>query len=45
MELTLALAAIAGHCRINHDRDDVTVDVGSTVHPGEPIRATFSGRE
>jgi len=45
MELTLALAAIAGHCRINHDRDDVTVDVGSTVHPGEPIRATLSVRE
>jgi hypothetical protein len=45
MELTLALATIAGHCQVTHDRDEVPVDVGSTVHPGEPIRATFSGRE
>jgi cytochrome P450 len=45
MELTLALATIARNCRITHDHDDVSIDVGSTVHPGETVRATFRRRE
>ncbi len=45
MELKLALATITGHCRISHGHDDVPVDVGSTVHPGDTIHAQFSGRD
>jgi len=45
MELKLALATIARRCRIEHDRDDVTIDVGSTVHPGDAIRATIRRRD
>jgi cytochrome P450 len=45
MELTLALATIARHCRIDHDHDDVPVDVGSTVHPGDTIQASLQRRD
>ena len=44
MELKLALATIARRCRITHDHDDVGIDVGSTVHPGETIRASIQRR-
>jgi cytochrome P450 len=43
MELKLALATIARNCRISHDHA-VPIDVGSTVHPGETIRATVRRR-
>ena len=45
MELTLALATIARQCRVAHDHDEVPVDVGSTVHPGETIRADVRRRQ
>jgi cytochrome P450 len=45
MELKLALATVARRCRVTHDHDDVAVDVGSTVAPGETVRATIERRE
>ena len=45
MELQLALATIARRCRVTHDHDDVGVDVGSTVTPGETVRATIERRD
>ncbi|MEF8908439.1 MAG: cytochrome P450 [Haloarculaceae archaeon] len=45
MELKLALATVARRCRVTHDHDDVSVDVGSTVAPGETVRATIERRE
>jgi cytochrome P450 len=45
MELTLALATVARRCRVTHDRDDVGIDVGSTVAPAEPVRATVECRD
>ncbi len=44
MELKLALATIARRCRVTHGHDDVTVDVGSTVAPGETVRADIQHR-
>ena len=45
MELKLALATVARRCRVTHDHDDVAVDVGSTVAPGETVRATIERRD
>jgi cytochrome P450 len=45
MELKLALATIARRCRIEHHRDDIDVEVGSTVHPGSAIRANIRRRD
>lgn len=45
MELELALATIAGRCRVNHNHDEIPIDVGSTVHPGEAIQATIQRRD
>ena len=44
MELKLALATIARHCRITHDYDEVDIDIGSTVSPGDPISASVTAR-
>lgn len=44
MELKLALATIARHCRIDHDHDDIAIDVGSTVHPGDTVQASIQRR-
>jgi cytochrome P450 len=45
MELKLALATIVRRCDVSHGHDDVPIDVGSTVSPGEEIRARFDRRE
>ncbi len=45
MELKLALATIARRCRITHDHDTVPIEVGSTVHPGNAVRATVQRRD
>lgn len=45
MELKLALATIARRCRVTHGRDEVAVDVGSTVAPGETVHATVRRRD
>lgn len=45
MELKLALATVARRCRVTHDHDDVAVDVGSTVAPGETVRADIQRRD
>ena len=45
MELKLALATISQRCRITHDHDDVSIEVGSTVHPGDAVHAAILPRE
>lgn len=44
MELKLALATFVRRCQIDHDRESVAVDIGSTASPSEPIKATFEPR-
>jgi cytochrome P450 len=44
MELKLALATIARRCQITHDYDDLDIDVGSTVSPGDPIAVSITKR-
>jgi len=45
MELKLALATIVRRCQITHEYDDVSIDVGSTVTPGETIRVRVQRRQ
>ena len=45
MELKLALATILRRCHVDHDRESVDPDVGSTVSPADPIEATFEPRD
>ena len=45
MELKLALATVARRCRVAHDHEDVAIDVGSTVAPGETVHATIERRD
>lgn len=45
MELKLALATFLRRCHIDHDYESVAIDVGSTVSPDEPIKATFEPRQ
>jgi cytochrome P450 len=45
MELKPALATVARRCRVAHDHEDVTIDVGSTVAPGGTVRATIERRD
>lgn len=45
MELKLGFATIAQRCRVNHNYDDVPIEVGSTVHPSDAIQATIQRRD
>jgi cytochrome P450 len=45
MELKLALATIARRCRVNHNHGDISIEVGSTVHPGDAVQATVQRRD
>ncbi|MFB6270562.1 MAG: cytochrome P450 [Halobacterium sp.] len=44
LELKLALATFAANLHVDHDHDDVGLDIAATYQPDTTIRATFEGR-
>lgn len=44
LELKIALATIVHRCRVDHDIDEIDIDVGSTVRPATDINARLTQR-